>query len=221
VVQQEQAESQKRQRAASRETPASRFKPADGQKLPKGIEHRQLKGGRFASTGGGERARLNASLAVETHELLAELSLSTGLPRAYVIDLLAQLAEQQRGLLNAAANQLGELYRAGKLPANGVARVSRQLLEQGEPPAQPKRSAGRQPNPQREQALEMLLALRQADGTWQRGVLAEVGKAVGVGRQTVHGWARQLKAPEPPAATEIAPVSQNGHHASQRELVLA
>jgi len=83
------------------------------------------------------------------------------------------------------------------------------------------RGNGHQPHPQHQEALEMLLALRLPDGTWERGVIASIATRLGLGRQTVWSWAQRLEAPAPTAATEIARETQNGAAAPDRELALA
>jgi hypothetical protein len=42
--------------------------------------------------------------------------------------------------------------------------------------------------------VELLLEQRSSDGIWRRGTYAAIGRSLGVGRQTVQSWARQLRA---------------------------
>ena len=189
-------------------------------------EQRQRSSGRFASTGGGQRERISASLAPATHAVLAQLAETSGLPRSYVIDACLALLAQRPELLTPVLAQLGQAHEAGELPAIAVFDQAAALLSKKmtSTPARRRvqqpgvgRGNGRQLHPQRQEALEMLLALRLPDGTWERGVIASIATRLGLGRQTVWSWAQRLEAPAPTAATEIARESQS----EARELALA
>jgi hypothetical protein len=194
-------------------------------------EQRQRSSGRFASTGGGQRERISASLAPATHAVLAQLAETSGLPRSYVIDACLALLAQRPELLTPVLAQLGQAHEAGELPAIAVFDQAAALLSAGTSSSTPARRRvqqpgvgrgnGKQPHPQHQEALEMLLALRQPDGTWERGAIASIATRLGLGRQTVWSWAQRLEAPAPTAATEIARESQNGAAAPDRELALA
>jgi hypothetical protein len=132
------------------------------------------------------RPRLNVTLSVGCHEALVQLSQATDLPRAHLIEAALAVATTHPTEFRALLAQLQDVDPAD-LYASSLALVAEQQ--------RPEQASAPCPDPEGRRAagLEMLAAGRRSDGTWPRGTFSRIGRALGVGRSTVHSWAAQLR----------------------------
>jgi hypothetical protein len=89
---------------------------------------RRRSGGRFTGAGGDTRPRLTATLAPDSHQLLADLAERSGLPRSYVLDVALQLLAQHAAAVEPVLAELAEALRSEQLPVAELPAAAAALL---------------------------------------------------------------------------------------------